>query len=58
MIIAFYLVDIVMCFDGHFFHLDRYRSGILFKLDGGEVLFCIMGDVIRWSLINVDLIKS
>jgi hypothetical protein len=58
MIVAFYLADAVMCFDGHFFHLDRYRPGILFKLDGGEVLFCIIGDVIRRSLIDVDLTES
>jgi hypothetical protein len=58
MIVAFYLTDTVMCFDGHFFYLDRYRLDILFKLDGGEVLSYIMGDIIRRSLIDVDLTES
>jgi hypothetical protein len=58
MIIAFYLTDAIIYFDGHFFHLDRHRFNILFKLDEGEVLSYIMGDVIRRSLINVDLIES
>jgi hypothetical protein len=46
-----------MYFDGYFFYLDRYRFYILFKLDRGEILFYIVGDVVRRFLIGINLIK-
>jgi hypothetical protein len=58
MIITFYLANTFIYFDGYFFYFDRYRSYILFKFDRGEILFCIVSDIVRQFLINVDLVKS
>jgi hypothetical protein len=58
MVIEFYLINAVIYFDGYFFYLNRYRSYILFKFDRGEILFYSVGDIVRRSLIDINLIES
>jgi hypothetical protein len=52
------LANIIIYFNRYFFGFNIYRFCILFKLGSQERFACIIDNLIRRSLIDIDLVYS